>query len=105
MNRETLIETLKTHYPREVRKQLIKTILQHERDDNRLELTAQYKIINQIFSYVLHESGWRMGENSQAWDSKPLEVMSSVFPQIEDTEWYREQNIQTTQNVNIVMES
>jgi len=99
-----IIETLKSHYPREVRKQLIKTILQQEKNDAQEALEQQYKIINQIFSYVLKESNWKMGENSNDWDNKPLNIMSNVFPQITTTKWFTEQNISTSSKVNIMME-
>ena len=100
---ELIIETLKTHYPRELRKQLIKTILQQEKDNDQQQLEQQYKIINQIFSYVLKESNWEMGDNSSSWDNKPLDIMCKVFPQIITTKWYSEQNISTSNKVDIMM--
>ena len=104
MKKEQLIETLKTHYPRHIREQLIKTILLYEKNNDKENLTQQYKIINQIFSYVLHESGWNMGENSHSWDSTPLEIMTEVFSQLVTTKWYSEQNIKATSNVDVVIE-
>ena len=103
MNQETIIETLKAHYSQDVRKQLIKSILIHEKYEDQEATEQQYKIINQIFSYVLEQSGWRMGENSKEWDSRPLEIMEEVFPQIETTLWYNDQNILATKKVEIVV--
>ena len=105
MTEEEIVETLKSHYPRETRKQLIKTILQHEKNDEQEKVEQQYKIINQIFSYVLKESNWKMGENSNSWDNKPLNVMSKVFPQITTTKWYSEQNISSSAKVDVMMEN
>ena len=104
MEKEQLIETLKSHYPREVRKQLVKTTLQHEKDNNKTELTQQYKVINQIFSYVLHELGWEMSKNSTEWTTHPLEVMEEAFPKLSTTQWYQEQKIETSNNVDILLE-
>jgi len=103
MTEEEIIETLKSHYPREIRKQLIKTLLQHEKNDEKEKLAQQYKIINQIFSYVLKESNWKMGKNSNTWDNKPLAIMYQVFPQISTTKWYEEQNISASHKVDIMM--
>jgi len=104
MTEEEIIEVLKSHYPREIRKQLIKTILQQEKNNEQEQLEQQYKIINQIFSYVLKESNWKMGENSNTWDNKPLTIMSKVFPQITTTKWYSEQHISASTKVDIMME-
>lgn len=105
MTEEEIIETLKSHYPRELRKKLIKTLLQLEKDDNKEKLEQQYKLINQIFSYVLKESNWKMGKSSNTWDNKPLTIMSKVFPQISTTKWYSEQNISASNKIDIQMEN
>jgi len=101
MNQNEIIETLKATYSREVRKGLIKTILEKEKEDNELATLQQYKIINQIFSYVLGQSGWKMGEDSTVWDAKPLEIMKEVFPKLSTTKWYSEQLLNTNQKVEI----
>lgn len=105
MTPKEIIDTLKSHYPRETRKQLIKTVLQQEKDNNKENLEQQYKMINQIFSYVLKESNWEMGNNSTTWDNTPLEIMCQVFPKIDTTQWYHEQNISASQKVDVMMES
>ena len=101
MNQETIIETLKTHYPKHVRKELVKSMLESERSEEPLTIEKQYKIINQIFSYVLQQSGWKMGENSEKWDETPLQVMTVTFPKLNTTKWYEEQNLTTKKNVEI----
>jgi ABC-type dipeptide/oligopeptide/nickel transport system ATPase component len=97
MDKETIIQTLKNQYPREIRKQLVKTIQQEDKDAK-----PTYTIINQIFSYVLKESNWDMPSNSKEWDTSPLEIMSEVFPKIETTKWYQEQLMMTKQNINLI---
>lgn len=104
MNKDEIIETIKAHYSRDVRKQLIKSILENEKSENQEAIDQQYKIINQIFSYVLQQSGWKMGQSSQEWDTQPLDIMVETFPQIKTTLWYNEQNISATKKVNVVVE-
>ena len=101
MNQNEIIEMLKATYSRDVRKGLVKTILEKEKEDDKLATLQQYKIINQIFSYVLQQSGWKMGEDSTVWDATPLEVMQEVFPKLSTTEWYSEQILTTNQKVEI----
>jgi len=104
MEQETLIDTLKEHYPREVRKQLVKSLLECEKTEGNLALEEPYKMMNQIFSYVLSEAGWEMGENSKGWNDMPLKIMDESFPKLHTTKWYKEQLIQADQNINIVEE-
>lgn len=100
MKKTEIIETLKAHYDRDIRKKLVKSILQNEKQE---EETA-YKIINQIFSYVLKELNWNMSENAKEWDNTPLEIMEEAFPQIESTKWYKEQHITATKEINVLRE-
>jgi hypothetical protein len=101
MNKEEIIQTLKDTYSREIRKGLVRSILEKEKTENELEIQQQYKLMNQIFSYVLQQSGWKMGENSSNWDASPLEVMQEVFPKLSTTQWYSEQLLSTNQNVEV----
>ena len=43
-----IIETLKTHYNRDLRKQVVKTILKNEKETDR----PDYQVINQILLYI-----------------------------------------------------
>lgn len=100
MKKTEIIETLKAHYDRETRKKLVKSILQNEKQEDETD----YKIINQIFSYILKELNWNMSANAKEWDNTPLEIMDEVFPQIESTKWYQEQHITTTKEINVLRE-
>jgi len=100
MKKSEIITTLKAHYDKETRKQLVKSILQNENQDDE----AEYKIINQIFSYVLKELNWNMSANAEEWDNKPLEIMEEVFPKVESTKWYQDQHITATKEINVLRE-
>ena len=84
METTEIIETLKTHYNRDLRKQVVKTLQKDEKETNK----PNYQIINQIFAYVQKELGWKLPENSTNWDYTPLDIMKEVFPHIESTKWY-----------------
>jgi len=98
MNQEIIIQTLKEQYPRDLRKQVVKSLLSDEK-----EKVQNYNIINQIFSYVLKESNWSMPSNSKEWDSTPLDIMSAVFPKIETTKWHKEQHMMTQQGIDVIV--
>jgi hypothetical protein len=101
---ENIIELLKSQYPRDVRKQLVKSIINSEKDNNKDSLSKQYMIINQIFSYVLKECNWSMPTNSQSLDNKALQIMIEVFPKIDNTKWFSEQLLMTKQNIGLMVE-
>lgn len=101
MKKDEIIETLKSHYPRDVRKNLIRAIQAQEKIEDKLALKEQYKIINQIFSYVLHESNWEMNQSSGNWDNTPLEIVAEVFPKLSSTKWYKEQVILTSKDIEV----
>lgn len=63
----------------------------------------QYKIINQIFSYVIKQSNWKISQNSNNLDTKPLKVMLEVFPKLSSTKWYKKQNIFVKSDIDVVM--
>jgi len=97
---EQIIQFLKESYPRDTRKQLIKSILFEEKSKNVSK--DIYKILNQIFSYVLKESSWDMAKNSKDWDASPLQIMEEVFPKIKTTKWYKEQIILTNNSIELI---
>lgn len=86
---------------RETRKQVVKTILQ----DEKQEEVTDYKMINQIFSYVLKELNWSFASNTKEWDSTPLDVMEEAFPKIESTKWYKEQILTAKKMIDVQMGS
>jgi hypothetical protein len=98
---EEIIKTLKTQYPRDVRKQLVKSILQNEKDNVLQATEQQYIIMGQIFSYVLKELNWTMPTNSNEVDMKPLKIMEEVFPKIETTKWYKNQILTAKKNIGL----
>jgi len=103
MNHNELVETLKAHYSRDLRKQLVKSIISSEKNGDQATLQQQYQLINQIFSYVLKESGWKIGVDSKNWNSQPMEVMLEVFPKLETSNWYKEQELMVNQKIDVVM--
>jgi len=84
MEKADIIGTLKTNYTRDLRKQVVKTLLKDEKENDK----PNYQIIDQIFTYVQRELGWKLPENEEAWDYTPLDVMKEAFPHIESTKWY-----------------
>lgn len=89
--KEEIISTLKENYNRDLRKQVVKSLLLNEKDDNKESVESSYKVINQIFAYVISELKWKIPDNSNSWDDTPLQIMSEVFPKIETTKWFKEQ--------------
>ena len=97
MKKETIIQTLKSNYNRDLRKQVVKTILKNEKEST----IPEYKIINQIFSYVLSELGWNMAKNTTEWDNTPLDIMKETFSKIETTKWYKEMILTAQQSIDV----
>ena len=87
METTEIVETLKTHYNRDLRKQVVKTLQKNEKETDK----PNYQVINQIFTYVQKELGWKLPENAENWDYSPLDIMKEVFPNIESTKWYDKQ--------------
>jgi len=87
MKKSEIIQTLKDNYNRDLRKQVVKTILAEENEKAK----PDYKIINQIFTYVLKELNWKMADNTKEWDNTPLDIMEETFPKLEVTRWFEEQ--------------
>ena len=95
--RNEISEKLKLAYNRDVRKQIVKSIIREEKSN----LMPNYQIINQIFSYVLSEYNWNLSLNSKEWDLVPLDIMREVFPKIENTKWYKQQIIVAKGNIEV----
>ena len=96
MKNTEIIEILKNSYKRDIRKQVVKTLREEEKKD-----IPNYKLINQIFSYVLGELGWEMSKSTKDWDTSPLDIMEEAFPQIESTKWFQEQILTTKKTIDI----
>lgn len=99
MKKETIIQTLKDNYNRDLRKQVVKTIIANEKQSK----APDYKIINQIFSYVLKELEWKMAENTKEWDNTPLDIMEEAFPKLESTKWFKEQILTAKKMIEMEM--
>jgi hypothetical protein len=97
MTKQEIIETLKNSYSRDIRKQLVKTIVSEEKENE----LPNYKLINQIFSYVLSELGWDMAKSTKDWDATPLDIMEESFPKIKTTQWYKEQILTAKQAIDV----
>ena len=50
---EQIIDALKEHYTRDLRKQVVKSVRKYEKDNDKEALKPSYNILNQIFSPVL----------------------------------------------------
>jgi len=90
---EEIISAIKGQYTRDLRKQLVKSIVQSEKNGDEESSASSYKVMNQIFTYVISELKWRIADNSNSWDDTPLKIMREVFPKIETTQWYKEQQL------------
>ncbi len=99
--KEELIQTLKDTYTRELRKQVVKTLLREEKENEK----PNYNIINQIFSYVLKELGWTIAANTKEWDNTPLDIMEETFPKIESTKWFKDQILTAKQMIETELNS
>jgi hypothetical protein len=103
LKQEEIIDTIKSTYSRDIRKNLIKSIIKSEKSKNSEMQDKQYKIINQIFSYVIKQSNWKISQNSNNLDTIPMEIMLEVFPKLSSTKWYKEQNVVVKNSVDVVM--
>ena len=106
MNQESskIISFLKSQYPRETRKQLVKSLLDAEKSKEIEDLVRIEKIIDQIFSYVLKELGWNMASNANEWDATALEIMKESFPKIETSRWYKTRDFTPDKDIEVRME-
>ena len=98
---QKIIDALKESYTKTLRKEVVKNILLHEKNNDKEAQESSYKIMNQIFSYVISELGWSMSQNTNSWDDTPLKIISEAFPKIEKTKWYKDQQLVVTKPVNL----
>lgn len=97
---QEIIDKIKEHYTRELRKQVVKSILKNEKSNDKMALESSYKVINQIFSYIIGELNWNITDTSN-WDDTPLQIIKEVFPKIETTKWFKSQQLHVTKPINI----
>jgi len=96
-----IIDALKESYTRTLRKEVVRNMLLHEKNNDKEAQESSYKIMNQIFSYVISELGWSISQNTNSWDDTPLKILSEVFPKIEKTKWYKDQGLSVKKSINL----
>jgi len=101
MQNEQIIKTLKDNYNRDIRKQLVKSLIKHEKENEQIALESSYKIVDQIFSYVISELGWTFAPDSNSWNDSPLKIMLEVFPNIDKTKWFNDRLLQVKGKVDL----
>ena len=101
MTHQEIIESIKAQYNRDLRKQLVKSILENEKENDTQNLKGGYTIMNQIFSYVLSQLGWSIAENAEKWDESPLEIMQEAFPKLEKTQWFQQLQLQVKKSIEV----
>ena len=80
----------------EIRKQVVKTVLRDEKANDKEALKSSYNILNKIFAYIISELNWTISQNSATWDDTPLKIISEVFPKLESTQWFKDQQLSIT---------
>ena len=98
---QEIIDTLKEQYSRDLRKKVVKSILTNEKSNDKKEQESSYKVINQIFTYVIGQLNWSISKNTNSWDDTPLKIISEVFPKIETTKWFKDQQLHVTKSINL----
>jgi len=96
-----IVDTLKAQYSRDLRKQIVKSIIKSEKNDDKLTKKSSYKIINQIFSYIISELNWSIANSTSNWDDTPHKLLCEVFPKIETTQWFKNQKIDVSKAINL----
>jgi hypothetical protein len=101
-NKKTeIIQTIKTNYNRDLRKQVVKTIQEEEKKDTE----PNYDVINQILSYIIKELDWKAVKDTQSWDHTPLDIVEETFPKIKTTIWFKIQVDTIKQMIDIANKS
>ncbi len=98
---QEIVETIKEQYTRSLRKQVVKSMLKYEKTKDKKALDSSYKVINQIFTYIISQLNWSISRDTNGWDDTPLEIISEVFPKIETTKWFKDQQLQVTNSISI----
>jgi hypothetical protein len=101
MQDKKIIETLKDNYNRDTRKQLVKSLIANEKNQDQELIESSYKIVDQIFSYVISELSWTFSSDSNSWNDTPLKIMLEVFPNIDKTKWFEDKLLQVKGSVSL----
>jgi hypothetical protein len=87
--KDAIIDAIKTQYDGNLRKNLVRALLDAEKTEDAEALKRTYTLMNRIFSYVLKELEWTIASSSEDWDDTPLHILESCFPGIEKSKWYK----------------
>jgi hypothetical protein len=98
---QDIVTTLKEHYSRDLRKGIVKSMLKYEKTSDEESKEASYKVINQIFSYVISQLNWNLAESTSSWNDLPLLVISETFPKIDTTKWFKERQLQVSKSIDL----
>jgi len=98
---QKIVDSIKKQYSRDLRKQIVKTILNNEKRNDKEDLDSSYKIINQIFSYIISQLNWSIPDNTNNWDDTPHKIIIEVFPKIETTKWFKEQQLSVSKSIKL----
>ena len=98
---ENIVNAIKERYSRDLRKGVVKSMLEHEKSGDKEALESSYKVINQIFSYVMSELNWNLSSGTDSWDDTPLKIILETFPKIDETKWFEEKLLSVTKAVRL----
>lgn len=101
MTEKEIVDTIKSKYTRDLRKQMVKAIIKNEKNDDKEALESSYNIVNQIFSYIMGELKWNISDNTTNWDDTPLRIMSETFPNLDTTNWFKELQLNVTKSIDL----
>ena len=91
---ENILKEIKANYSKTLRKEVVRSILQHETNNDKEAIKSSYNTIDQIFSYVIGQLNWKMAEHTAKWDDAPLKIITEAFPKINKTKWFKEKQLQ-----------
>ncbi len=49
----------------------------------------------------MSELNWNISQNTNNWDDTPLKILSEVFPKVETTKWYKDQQLSVKKSINV----
>lgn len=101
MTHQDIIDSIKSQYNRDLRKQLVKNLKDHEKNNNSEGIKSGYQIMNQIFSYILAQLEWNVADNALSWDESPLHILEDTFPHIEETQWFQGMQLNLRKSIEV----
>ena len=92
--KENILNEIKASYSKTLRKEVVRNVLQHERNNDTEAIASSYETLNQIFSYIISQLNWEIPQNPSQLDDAPLKIIAEAFPKIDKTKWFKEQLLQ-----------